>query len=494
MEVGRQLLRVLLPRRSAAASIVTLGVAVRNRAWIDKGKGKADEQPPKKRFSWRIRAKKVEKQRNDLRAALSQPIPRDTSANPVEDSQSPPQPVISLPGFYSTSLAPSDQSQAPPSPNPSISQGNWSDIQRWYNENHAGVRGLSPPPVNPDLDDDYVQYLNELPNNENDYEEEHLSSIQENELVLGQPGYAPRAPAYDSNTREWELCPVVANKALVAQPSAGVSINNKIKVRETAKPLISITRDDVAIVLGLPCGAITITERDTQFGNPLLSEWREELRQPKGKVMIMAFCNELLTHNNGGMWFRRHFSVVVVSTLIESEHNGYVNQKIVHIFGDTDKITELDWCVYLLKCLVSSHEDWTMFRRLKYTGPILFLMLLYANRVVVGRQDNTRVRPVLKGWTSKLLKQREAREISAGGFGLGHLDTSLHLSNIHVHKLLSMVAAGLLESFLHTNGHPRRVVLLRNLKLKRMLMAWRVPTNNHDSGVYAMRHMESFLG
>nr|GMD34330.1 hypothetical protein Iba_chr09cCG11040 [Ipomoea batatas] len=170
---------------------------------IDKGKGKADEQPPKKRFSWRIRAKKVEKQRNDLRAALSQPIPRDTSANPVEDSQSPPQPVISLPGFYSTSLAPSDQSQAPPSPNPSISQGNWSDIQRWYNENHAGVRGLSPPPVNPDLDDDYVQYLNELPNNENDYEEEHLSSIQENEPVLGQPGYAPRAPAYDSNTREW---------------------------------------------------------------------------------------------------------------------------------------------------------------------------------------------------------------------------------------------------------------------------------------------------
>nr|GLL49358.1 uncharacterized protein LOC109168291 [Ipomoea trifida] len=52
----------------------------------------------------------------------------------------------------------------------------------------------------------------------------------------------------------------------------------------------------------------------------------------------------------------------------------------------------------------------------------------------------------------------------------------------------------LLASFLHTNGQPGRAVLLRTLKPKRMVMAWRVPTNNHDSGVYAMRHMESYLG
>lgn len=52
----------------------------------------------------------------------------------------------------------------------------------------------------------------------------------------------------------------------------------------------------------------------------------------------------------------------------------------------------------------------------------------------------------------------------------------------------------LLASFLHTNGQPGRAVLLRTLKPKRMVMAWRVPTNNHDSGVYAMLHMESYLG
>nr|GLL37583.1 uncharacterized protein LOC109155364 [Ipomoea trifida] len=172
--------------------------------------------------------------------------------------------------------------------------------------------------------------------------------------------------------------------------------------------IISITRDAVATVFGLPCGTVTIIERDIQIGNPLLTKWREELRQPKGKVTVPDLCNELLTHNNGGIWFKRHFSVVVVSTLLESEHNGYVNKKIVHMFGDMNGMPELDLCGYLLKCLVSTHEDWTTFRRLKYTGPVFFLMLLYANRVVVGSRDNTRERFLLKGWTSKLLKQREA--------------------------------------------------------------------------------------
>nr|GMC95379.1 uncharacterized protein LOC109155364 [Ipomoea batatas] len=110
---------------------------------------------------------------------------------------------------------------------------------------------------------------------------------------------------------------------------------------------ISIMRN-VAAVFGLPCGTVTITECDSQ-----------------------------VTHNNAGIWFKRHFNVAVVSTLIKSEHNGYVNQKIVHMFDDTNGIAKLDWCGYLLKCL------------------------------------------------------REALEISARRFGLGHIDTPLHLLNIH---------------------------------------------------------------
>nr|GMC91943.1 uncharacterized protein LOC109155364 [Ipomoea batatas]GMC97623.1 uncharacterized protein LOC109155364 [Ipomoea batatas] len=89
---------------------------------------------------------------------------------------------------------------------------------------------------------------------------------------------------------------------------------------------ISIMRN-VAAVFGLPCGTVTITECDSQ-----------------------------VTHNNAGIWFKRHFSAAVVSTLIKSEHNGYVNQKRVHMFDDTNGIAKLDWCGYLLKCLREALE------------------------------------------------------------------------------------------------------------------------------------------
>nr|GMD01496.1 uncharacterized protein LOC109155364 [Ipomoea batatas] len=151
---------------------------------------------------------------------------------------------------------------------------------------------------------------------------------------------------------------------------------------------ISITRDVIAVVFGLPCETVTITECDS-----------------RGKVTVTALYNELLTHNNAGIWFKRHFSVVVVSTLIESEHNGYVNQKIAHMFDDTNRDSKARLVWVLIEMLAT----------------------IYADRVVVGSRDNTRERLVLKGWTSKLLKQREAREISVGGFGLGYLDTPLHL-------------------------------------------------------------------
>nr|GMC99850.1 hypothetical protein Iba_chr05eCG9640 [Ipomoea batatas] len=187
---------------------------------LEKGKGKSSgDQPQNKRFSWRIWNKTSKEANDKLRASRSQPLLGDTSDCHVdlssEEEEAPPQPVLSLPGFYSTGLAPPDQSQVPPSPNLCVNQGNWSDIQRWFDENHAEERGLTPPPREhhlsqrnvdiahqprvEDYDKDYLRYLQELPEEED--EEHHISSIQENEPE--EPRYTPRAPNQYSDTREW---------------------------------------------------------------------------------------------------------------------------------------------------------------------------------------------------------------------------------------------------------------------------------------------------
>ncbi|XP_031099807.1 uncharacterized protein LOC116004007 [Ipomoea triloba] len=126
-----------------------------------------------------------------------------------------------------------------------------------------------------------------------------------------------------------------------------------------------LTKDDVAATLGLPCGPITITERDSQVVGPYLRQWRDKLCQPEGDVTVKALCNAMLRCKDGDVWFKRHFSVVVVSTLFASEHNGYVNQKIVHMLHDVDRIADLDWCGFLLKKLVNCHEDWSQRKRLR---------------------------------------------------------------------------------------------------------------------------------
>nr|GLL42102.1 hypothetical protein Itr_chr12CG17450 [Ipomoea trifida] len=79
----------------------------------------------------------------------------------------------------------------------------WSIIQNWYDDHDGRGREIPRQPRVEDCDEDYQQFLNERPKEEKDDEDEHLSSIQENEPVLNQPGYAPRAPTYDNDTREW---------------------------------------------------------------------------------------------------------------------------------------------------------------------------------------------------------------------------------------------------------------------------------------------------
>nr|GME09555.1 uncharacterized protein LOC109150699 isoform X4 [Ipomoea batatas]GME15515.1 uncharacterized protein LOC109150699 isoform X4 [Ipomoea batatas] len=82
-------------------------------------------------------------------------------------------------------------------------------------------------------------------------------------------------------------------------------------------------------------------------------------------------------------------SVIVVSSLVASVSNGYVNEQIVHMFRDVNKIKDLDWCGYLLCSLVATHKCWIYYKTRKFTRPLLFLT---ASRGGTGHTEiNTRV-------------------------------------------------------------------------------------------------------
>nr|GLL29477.1 uncharacterized protein LOC109155364 [Ipomoea trifida] len=188
---------------------------------------------------------------------------------------------------------------------------------------------------------------------------------------------------------------------------------------------IQIGREDVAACLGLPMGGVPITVRGKREVGPMLREWRCKLGCPEGNITPTEVCDALLGDEIGGDWFKRHFSVIVATTLIESNQNGNANQQILHMLDDVMQIENLDWCGYLLQSLVHTHADWLQHKVQKYTGPIVFLTILYMDRVVFGSRGVPRFYPALRGWTTKLLNHRQLQEIKGGGFGMGDIDVPL---------------------------------------------------------------------
>ncbi|KAL3651829.1 hypothetical protein CASFOL_004831 [Castilleja foliolosa] len=73
-----------------------------------------------------------------------------------------------------------------------------------------------------------------------------------------------------------------------------------------------------------------------------------------------------------------------------------------------------------MQCLVDHTMAWQKTRD-KYTGPIFFLLGLYVDRVEVFLRTVDRTIPIMIGWTSDRLYDRQKTEIKHGGLGGGHV-------------------------------------------------------------------------
>nr|GMD52448.1 uncharacterized protein LOC109155335 [Ipomoea batatas] len=184
---------------------------------------------------------------------------------------------------------------------------------------------------------------------------------------------------------------------------------------------IHITTEDVADVFGFPMGSIPMVKRRKRELGPMLVEWRENLGKPDGNMSPKNVCDAMLEQWDGGEWFRRHFSVIVATTLIKCSGNGTVNQQFLELLDDVADIGDLNWCECLLESLGECHTPWSEGRVQKFVGPIDFLTLLYCDRVRWGTRFGPRNYPALKDWSSQLMKTRQFEEIRTGGFGTGEL-------------------------------------------------------------------------
>lgn len=136
---------------------------------------------------------------------------------------------------------------------------------------------------------------------------------------------------------------------------------------------IRITEDEVAYILGLPQGKVEMKKKNQKELGQLLVEWWGVVGKPNGHITAKQLCTAMLELKEGGVWFKRHFAILLVTTLIESTSFGYCNHQYIQHFGDVSKIKDLNWCGLLHRALTDSRLQCEPKHKTKFTGPILFL-------------------------------------------------------------------------------------------------------------------------
>ncbi|XP_031112529.1 uncharacterized protein LOC116016420 [Ipomoea triloba] len=186
--------------------------------------------------------------------------------------------------------------------------------------------------------------------------------------------------------------------------------------------VLPITEEDVTLIMGFPRGRDVIYRRDRYAKSKLLAAWLSKFGKTHYDVKLSEVSDFIRNDLDCGEWFQRHFMMLMISTLISCMGNEYCNQAVFHHLDDVEAIPNLNWSRFLLEELVSTHAVWRAGSNPRFTGLIIFLILLYFDRVWATVRVLTRSIPTFRGLTWQMLSDRQSTEIRSGGFGTGVIE------------------------------------------------------------------------
>ncbi|PWA99587.1 phospholipase-like protein [Artemisia annua] len=173
---------------------------------------------------------------------------------------------------------------------------------------------------------------------------------------------------------------------------------------------ISITRETVKDVLGLPMGSVCVEARDeADFRHPLVIEWKRQFGK-KHRYYHGPVEQEMYRQQAGGWLFKLNFLVLYFTSIGESNKNATVNLKFLQCIDDEYDIPNFDWCSYIVECLVRAKKSWV--RTYHYTGPVIVLLILYAYSIRPRIEHEEAELPLVNNWTVDMLNQLEQEKFS----------------------------------------------------------------------------------
>ncbi|PWA88824.1 ulp1 protease family, C-terminal catalytic domain-containing protein [Artemisia annua] len=140
---------------------------------------------------------------------------------------------------------------------------------------------------------------------------------------------------------------------------------------------INITPYVVNNMLGVPKGDVHIKTRDnSDYRNPLIRQWKEQFGEDVKKYFNSHVAKEILKTKRGGWMFKLNFLVLFFSTIGELNLSNTVNLRFLPCINNEEDIKKIDWCTYIIECLVRTKRSWN--RNAHFNGPVILLLVVYA--------------------------------------------------------------------------------------------------------------------
>lgn len=137
---------------------------------------------------------------------------------------------------------------------------------------------------------------------------------------------------------------------------------------------IQITKEKVHEVFGIPMGKIPIEAVKAAMKDDVITQyWRSQFENLGERIAVKVVVNKIIQQKDCGRMFKLNFLVLFVTFMIEAIKCGTVNQKFLPSVTKEEEIKDLDWCGYMIECLISTRKTWN--RGSHYNGPLALLVV-----------------------------------------------------------------------------------------------------------------------
>ena len=153
--------------------------------------------------------------------------------------------------------------------------------------------------------------------------------------------------------------------------------NEKTRKIEFPTGDIDVTRESINQILGFPMGSIKLKSmgfrgaEDRTYNN-----WENQFKK-KTLIRLNEIKMKLASSNEADMNFNMNFIALVINSLCESSSCGKANYYDLNYIKEHTVIRDIDWCSYLIDCLIKTKKAYTHSDKSFFVGPSTYLVVSF---------------------------------------------------------------------------------------------------------------------